>query len=520
VALAKTSKKKSKRSASTSKPQRPDDLSVLNALKNTQISRIRFKSADPSGKDCGLVKVLTQIPTAKTLKDDGIAIWPKEAISPAGVTFGFKNSLPVWVVHPREELSLKSDPQIEATGYGLYRDLAGDVLRACEQIDQDVLIDFDSNLQPLDLVGFFVGLELAAYRFKQAAIGDAKKNPFAKIFILENSKLSELKKAMAEAIKISGSTNISRHLVNMSGAQLTPKTFSKFVTQFFAKSKSIKVSVWGEKELIKNKCNLILAVGQSAIDKPNLVRITYKPKKTSIKTPIAFIGKGVTFDSGGLDIKPSSGMRLMKKDMAGAAALFGFANWLSQSDVSKPIEIFLSLAENAISDRSMRPGDVIVSKSGISVEIHNTDAEGRLVLADAMTVAKDLNCSPIIDVATLTGAIKVTLGGDVSGLFANDINLRASLSQAAKSAGEPTWEMPLVQSYRLKMRSTVADMQNAVDGFGGAVTAALFLQSFVGSTPWAHFDIYGWADGVTGALSEGGGNGQAVQTLINFIEHA
>jgi len=205
--------------------------------------------------------------------------------------------------------------------------------------------------------------------------------------------------------------------------------------------------------------------------------------------------------------------------MGGAASMFGLASWLGASDCKVPVEIFLSLAENAISENSMRPGDVIVSKSGLSVEIHNTDAEGRLVLADAMTMAKELGCSKIIDVATLTGAIKQSLGGEVSGLFANDINLRNQLFEAAQSAGEPTWPMPLLQNYRVKMKSTVADMQNSVDGFGGAVTAALFLQSFAGTTPWAHFDIYSWVDGATGCWSEAGGNGQTVQTLIQYLSH-
>jgi leucyl aminopeptidase len=230
----------------------------------------------------------------------------------------------------------------------------------------------------------------------------------------------------------------------------------------------------------------------------------------------------VTFDTGGLDIKPSSNMRLMKKDMGGSAALAGLAHWLGEAQISLPVDIYLGLAENSVDGKSMRPSDVLIARSGMSVEIHNTDAEGRLVLADVLDVAvTQKNAdepSQVIDVATLTGAIKAGLGAEISGLFCNDDSLAKELESAGQLAGEPNWRMPLYSRYGRNMDSSFADIVNCVDGFGGAITAALFLEKFIRGKSWAHMDIYGWNDRAQGALTFAGGSGQAVQTLIEFLQ--
>ena len=253
---------------------------------------------------------------------------------------------------------------------------------------------------------------------------------------------------------------------------------------------------------------------------PRLVKISYRPTKAAKGTqPIALVGKGITFDSGGLDIKPAAGMRLMKKDMGGSAAVVGAVYWAALTGAAHPIDAYVALAENSIGSRAFRPGDVLTARNGTTVEIHNTDAEGRLVLADALDVAVTASEKPraVIDLATLTGAIKVALGANLAGLFTTDETLGAALAEAGTRAGDLTWAMPLVQRYRAQSNSNFADGVNAVDGFGGAITAALFLEKFARDVPWAHLDIYAWKDAADGAFAEGGGSGQGVLLLAEWL---
>ena len=253
------------------------------------------------------------------------------------------------------------------------------------------------------------------------------------------------------------------------------------------------------------------------------MHLKYRPKGSKRgQRPLAFVGKGVTFDTGGLDIKVSSGMRLMKKDMGGSASLCGLAYWLEQSQLAVPCDFYLALAENAVDKHSYRPGDILTARSGTTVEIDNTDAEGRLVLADAIDVAVKTKGADapeaLIDLATLTGAMRVALGTRVAGLFANDDTLAETLLAAAQRTSEPSWRMPLYSDYLSSLRSSVADMANSGHSrFGGAIVAALFLQRFVGDIPWAHFDMYAWSDGNTGGCIEAGGTGQCVQLLADFL---
>jgi leucyl aminopeptidase len=215
-------------------------------------------------------------------------------------------------------------------------------------------------------------------------------------------------------------------------------------------------------------------------------------------------------------------MRLMKKDMGGAAAVLGLAMWASETEYPRDMDFYLALAENSVDAKSFRPSDVFTARNGMKVEIHNTDAEGRLVLADVMDVAvtqkgKD-EPAMIIDIATLTGAIKVALGADIAGLFSNHDGLAEELNMAGFQRGDLNWRMPLFGKYTASFSSPFADMVNAVDGFGGAITAALFLEKFTRQKPWAHLDIYAWADKASGALASSGGSGQAVQALVRFIQ--
>ncbi|MGZ3690904.1 MAG: leucyl aminopeptidase family protein, partial [Pseudobdellovibrio sp.] len=314
-----------------------------------------------------------------------------------------------------------------------------------------------------------------------------------------------------------------RHLVNLPPNDINPATIEALIKkdlQFNAAA--VKIDVWDAKKLDQENMHLHLAVGKGSDTPPRMVHIKYRPKKKSSKKPIAFVGKGITFDTGGLDIKPSAGMRLMKKDMGGAAAVIGLAYWAIQSKYDRACDFYLALAENSVDAKSMRPSDVYKSRAGFLVEIDNTDAEGRLVLADVMDVAaKQAGADApeyLIDLATLTGAIKVALGADVAGLFSNDDKLATQLQNAGQATGEPNWRMPLVQKYFSSMSSNFADFKNSGEGFGGAITAALFLEKFCNGVKWAHLDIYSWTDKVQGPFAAAGASGQPVQSLIHWLK--
>lgn len=244
---------------------------------------------------------------------------------------------------------------------------------------------------------------------------------------------------------------------------------------------------------IEKGYGLLWAVGKAAGKgrEPRLIEIEWgNPDHPRI----AIIGKGVTFDTGGLDIKPASGMRLMKKDMGGAAHALALAELVMQNRLPVRLHMLVPAVENSINGEATRPGDVMISRKGLSVENSNTDAEGRLILADALTKAAEGNPQLVFDFATLTGAARVALGADLQALFANDDTLASELMNAAETESDPMWRMPLYDPYKDLLKSDVADMVNAAEGpFGGAITAALFLKEFVpDKAQWAHFDIFCW----------------------------
>ncbi len=365
-----------------------------------------------------------------------------------------------------------------------------------------------------DLREFACGLEVALYKFTDIA----KNKPAALDVVLTNKKQVEI---FREGQQLGQAVNLARHLVNLPPNQLHPESFEQIVKERFKKSSSVEISVVQGKELKKEGMNLLAAVGAAGESAPRLIHIKYRPGKAQNKSPIAIVGKGITFDSGGLDIKPSSGMRLMKKDMGGSAAVVGILDWCVETGVKKNIDFYLALAENGIGPGQMRPGDVYTARSGHTIEIDNTDAEGRLVLADAMDYALSQKDKPscLIDFATLTGAIKAVLGGDIGGLFSNDSKLSQNLISSFHEVGDWVWLQPTYEPYMRGLKSTFADYRNSADGFAGAMTAAQFLQIFVkDNVPWAHFDIYAWNDFTKGAALEPGGSGQGVLGLCNWLK--
>jgi leucyl aminopeptidase len=307
---------------------------------------------------------------------------------------------------------------------------------------------------------------------------------------------------------------------------LNPESFEIFARELVRREcdlendpNKIAVEVFQRDKLLAEGCGLINAVGQGSDIPPRLIRLTYFPRSSgkSMKH-VTLVGKGITFDSGGLDIKGSSFMRNMKKDMGGSAAAFGVFMALARLGAPVRVTCYLALAENMISGRSMRPGDVYKAKNGLTVEIDNTDAEGRLVLADALCYAAAEKPDWLIDLATLTGAARVALGPSVDSLFCSNAAMEKLLIDTGLHLGDWVWPLPLVEDYESWLDSTVADMVNsASSGHGGAITAATFLKKFVGQSNWTHIDTYMWSDKVTELNHEAGATAKCVRLLTHAI---
>ena len=384
--------------------------------------------------------------------------------------------------------------------------------------------------------GLLLGIELSLYCFKKTQYFHAlstkhliKEKDYFKNLFKENFGAS-LTKQNHVAVKLSlkefkkhkdysvlgEAVNLTRHVVNIPANVLSPKSYAYFIKDFFRKTPTINVDVWDPVKVNKNKMGLLYAVGHSHHEGSYFVKIQYRPYRQK-KPKIIFVGKGITFDSGGLDIKPPAAMRLMKKDMAGSAALLGLSYFISHIRLKLPCDFYIPIAENSVSDKSFRPGDVFQSRSGRSVEIHHTDAEGRLILADALELAVESQPQSIVTVATLTGATRVGLGLDIGGLYGNEYKLCSEIFKSSLQIGDPLWMMPLVAKYKKMLDSSVSDISHAADGFGGGIRAATFLESFVKGVPWAHLDIYAWKNKPEGAYSEAGASGQAVQALGQWL---
>ncbi|MFT4008484.1 MAG: leucyl aminopeptidase family protein [Nocardioidaceae bacterium] len=271
----------------------------------------------------------------------------------------------------------------------------------------------------------------------------------------------------------------------------------------------LRVQIWHERQLAAEGFGGIVGVGQGSDSPPRLVRLDYSPAKASRRTPhVVLVGKGITFDTGGYSIKPADGMATMKRDMTGAGVVMSVLGALRDVGCRVKVTALLACAENSVSGHALRPGDVVRHYGGRTSEVTNTDAEGRLVMADALAYAvREIKPRAMVDVATLTGAMKVALGQRTGGFFANDEALAQALRTASDASGEALWRMPLVADYEERLDSTIADADNAAGG-PGAITAALFLQHFTGNVPWAHLDIasvgdspvdaYEWTPGATG----------------------
>ncbi|HQN50264.1 MAG TPA: M17 family metallopeptidase, partial [Phenylobacterium sp.] len=321
---------------------------------------------------------------------------------------------------------------------------------------------------------------------------------------------------LREAEIVCRNTNACRDLVNESSDNCTPALFAAAAKKL-AKQRGISCTVFGEADIARMKMGLLQAVSRGSANPPRLVVLKYRGGTASSKS-VALVGKGVVFDTGGLDIKPAAGMRLMKKDMGGAAHALALGRMIMAARLPVRLAVLVPAVENAISGDAMRPGDVLASRQGLSIEVGNTDAEGRLILADALTRAAELEPALTLDMATLTGAARVALGPQLPPFFTDDEDLAREIEAAAQAAHDPVWRLPLWKGYVDALDSDIADIKNDPDGWAqaGAMTAGLFLQRFAPPGPWAHFDIFAWNPrGRPGWPS--GGEAQAIRGLYCMI---
>lgn len=422
------------------------------------------------------------------------------------------NAGPQWVIQAQYVEAKSHYGFFTPSAYAMARDLVGTCIRQILVEDIKTLQVEYIGASEEEFKGLLVGLEMGRYVFKK--IWPSDKLPIVSIKIKNGFKNAE--SLMTEALHLGESINLARFLVDLPGNALGPKSYADLLKDHFSSLKGTKLKIWNHQKLAKENMGLHCAVGEGSLDQSYMVHIEYRGRKNG--PTIAFVGKGITFDTGGLDIKPSSGMRTMKKDMGGSASVAGIANFIIKQKLPINCDFYFAIAENAVSEKSFRPGDIFTARNGQTVEIHNTDAEGRLVLADVMALAAEAKPDCLIDIATLTGAIKLGLGATTPGLFSNDDNLAETLLRSGQATGDGAWRMPLVPEENARLKSDVADLINCTDGFGGAVTAALFLEKFTAGIPWAHFDIYAWNDRAKGPFAYSGGNGQMVQSLSYFVQ--
>ena len=341
------------------------------------------------------------------------------------------------------------------------------------------------------------GAQLGAYKFDRYL--REKKPPKLRrldLLLLEKKPAAAHRDAAALGVRIGEATCAARDLVNEPAGQLTPGALAE-TARTAARDAGLHVEVLGRAQIEKLDMRLFLAVAQGSTEEPRLVKMSWLPPghrpaaKGAKSGAVALVGKAITFDSGGLSLKTAAGMEEMKTDMAGAAAVLQAMRIVASLKPPFPVHGYFGACENMPSGTAYRPGDIVVGKNGVSVEVLNTDAEGRLVLADVLTWACEEKPALVVDLATLTGACVVALGPLIGGLFCNDEPLATAVLAAARRSGEEIWRLPLPAVNEEFIRSPIADLKNTGGRWGGAINAALFLQHFVGKTPWAHLDIAG-----------------------------
>jgi leucyl aminopeptidase len=362
------------------------------------------------------------------------------------------------------------------------------------------------------------GIVLGSFGFHRKSV-EPSVLPVARVVLAGLADPVQRKPALERAMAVAGAAWLSRSLAMVPANEKNPVWMAERSAEVAA-SANLQITVYDEKQLRDEGFGGISGVGQGSANPPRMIRLDYTPKKSSRRTKhIALIGKGITFDTGGYSIKSSDAMMNMKRDMTGAGVVLAVMGALAAVDCPVRVTGLLACAENSISGRAMRPGDVLRHYGGRTTEVSNTDAEGRLVMADALAYAAlELKPDVLVDIATLTGAMKVSLGQRTAGYFANNDALAELVDAAGTAAGEPLWRMPLHADYEERLESKIADADNGPGG-PGAITAALFLQHFTGGLPWAHLDIASAGDSPVDAFEyTSGPTGFGARTLLHWLE--
>jgi len=360
------------------------------------------------------------------------------------------------------------------------------------------------------------GIALAAYRFQRHKSAPEPDLAAATLLVGGDRSLAAAEPLLRRAEVATRATLLARDLVNEPASQINPATLAAEAVRL-AEGAGIGHRVLAGPALRRGRFGAVLAVGGGSATGPRLVELRYRPQ--GAKRHVALVGKGVTFDTGGIDLKRGAGMDGMKDDMAGAAAILGAVTAAAELGVGTAVTAILPLVENMPGGSAMRPGDVIRARNGVTVEVTNTDAEGRLILADGLALAAEAEPDAIVDLATLTGSVVYGLGLGCTGVFGNTPALTAEVLAAADRAGELACELPLIEDYRRFLDSEVADLLNATNEPGDCIQAALFLREFVAGTPWVHLDIAGPATAKQARYYQPkGASGCMVRTLLAFLE--
>lgn len=365
--------------------------------------------------------------------------------------------------------------------------------------------DWHIETAPLTANRLSLGYGLGSYRFERYRAA-TKESPT--LMIPADADAADIKRQLAGVF-------LARDLINTPTNDMGPEALEDAFRALGAHYKAKVTAIQGD-DLLKENFPLIHTVGRAAAEAPRLLELRWGKKG---HRKVTLVGKGVCFDTGGLDIKPPSSMLLMKKDMGGAANVMGLALMIMDAKLKIDLRVLLPVVENSISSNAFRPGDIYRSRKGLTVQIDNTDAEGRLILADALALADEEEPDLLIDMATLTGAARVALGPDLPPYFTDDEDLSSDLTEASLSVDDPLWRMPLYMGYDKDVSARIADLTNAPSGgMAGSITAALFLKRFVTRTrSWAHFDIYGWAPSER-PHSPVGGEAQAIRALYHHLK--
>lgn len=411
------------------------------------------------------------------------------------VSLGEKKNFSPYVLRKSSALLIKKLKELKFTAASLGLDFFEDKKFSSEAVVEGILLG---------------DYEFKRYKSDKRPDGDLE----IALVTAKAKEMLEVKSGIDEALLVMDSVNYCRDLVNEPSSVTTPS----YLASEALKIDGIKVKIFSKPEIEKMGMEAFLGVSRGSDEAPKLIRMEYAPH--GAKKHVLLAGKGITFDSGGLSLKSDEHMESMKMDMAGGAAILGIFKALETLKPKVKVTGLIAACENMPSGKSIKPGDVLKAYNGKTIEVKNTDAEGRLTLADVLSYGVTLKPDVMIDLATLTGACMVALGHDIAGLFSADKNLSENLMRASESVGEKLWEMPLDGDYKKLIESPVADLSNVgEDRYGGAITAALFLKEFVSDIPWAHLDIAGpafWEK--VGPYGAKGASGFGVRLILKYLE--